>query len=161
MTAVFSGYVECPFTIFHLFTTPPSAGFYFLIFLLYPFRDLHPTMSSIKTGASCMHISHQSNKYLKIVQNVFSMWDFLISRMANINISFQVIDCCLIYDIIRRLVDTFSEQDVELLLLVLKSTKYDLNCITLEVTSYLLPFIFLWSLEITPSSKMVSTFHQN
>ena len=122
---------------------------------------LHPTMSSIKTGASCMHISHQSNKYLKIVQNVFSMWDFLISRMSNINISFQVIDCCLIYDIIRRLVDTFSEQDVELLLLVLKSTKYDLNCITLEVTSFLLPFIFLWSLEITPSSKMVSTFHHN
>lgn len=161
MTAVFSGYVECPCTILHLFTTPPSAGFYFLIFLLYPFRDLHPTMSSIKTGASCMHISHQSNKYLKIVQNVFSMWYFLISRMSNINISFQVIDCLLIYDIIRRLVDTFSEQDVELLLLVLKSTKYHLNCITLEVTSFLLPFIFLWSLEITPSSKMVSTFHQN
>lgn len=160
MSTVFSGYVECPCTIVYL------PLLLHLAFISWSFSSthleiLHPTISSIKTGASCMHISHQSNKYLKIVQNVFSMWDFLISRMSNINISFQVIDCCLIYDIIRRLVDTFSEQDVELLLLVLKSTKYDLNCITLEVTSYLLPFLFLWSLEITPSSKMMSTFHQN
>lgn len=80
--------------------------------------------------------------------------------MSNVNISFQVIDCRLIYDIIRRLVDTFSEQDIELLLLVLKSKKYGLNCITLVVSSCLVPFIFLWSLEITPSSKLVSTFHQ-
>ena len=63
------------------------------------------------------------------------------SRTSNINISFQVIDCCLIYDIIRRLVDTFSEQDIELLLLVLKSKKYELNCVTLAVTSYFVPFI--------------------
>ncbi|CAH3015813.1 unnamed protein product [Porites evermanni] len=35
--------------------------------------------------------------------------------------NFKVIDCCLIYDIIRRLVDTFSVQDIELLLFVLKS----------------------------------------
>ena len=33
----------------------------------------------------------------------------------------QVIHCLLIYDIIRRLVKRFTEQDVELLLLLLKS----------------------------------------
>ena len=33
----------------------------------------------------------------------------------------QVIHCLLVYDIIRRLVDSFTEKDVELLLLLLKS----------------------------------------
>ena len=33
----------------------------------------------------------------------------------------QVIHCLLIYDVIRKLVETFTERDVELLLLLLKS----------------------------------------
>jgi len=36
----------------------------------------------------------------------------------------QIIHCCLIYDIIRWLVDSFTGQDVELLLLLLKSKKW-------------------------------------
>ncbi|XP_068762355.1 nucleolar MIF4G domain-containing protein 1-like [Montipora capricornis] len=36
--------------------------------------------------------------------------------------NFKIIHCGLIYDIIRRLVDAFTEQDIELLLLLLKST---------------------------------------
>ena len=33
----------------------------------------------------------------------------------------QVIHCLLIYDVIRKLVETFTERDVEILLLLLKS----------------------------------------
>ena len=33
----------------------------------------------------------------------------------------QVVHCLLIYDVIRKLVETFTERDVELLLLLLKS----------------------------------------
>lgn len=33
----------------------------------------------------------------------------------------QIIHCCLIYDLIRRLVESFIGQDIELLLLLLKS----------------------------------------
>ena len=36
----------------------------------------------------------------------------------------QIIHCCLIYDLIRRLVDSFTGQDVELLLLLLKSKQW-------------------------------------
>lgn len=36
----------------------------------------------------------------------------------------QIIHCCLIYDIIRRLVDSFTGRDIELLLLLLKSKKW-------------------------------------
>ena len=33
----------------------------------------------------------------------------------------QIVHCVIIYDIIRKLLETFSERDVELLLLLLKS----------------------------------------
>jgi len=36
--------------------------------------------------------------------------------------NFKVIHCCLVYDIIRRLVNAFTGQDIELLLLLLKNT---------------------------------------
>jgi len=34
----------------------------------------------------------------------------------------QVVHCLLVYDVIRRLVESFTERDVELLVLLLKST---------------------------------------
>ena len=40
------------------------------------------------------------------------------------NLFMQIIHCCLIYDIIQRLVDSFTGQDIELLLLLLKSKKW-------------------------------------
>ena len=40
---------------------------------------------------------------------------------GNVHIMMQVIHCVIIYDIIRKLVESFTERDVELLLLLLKS----------------------------------------
>ena len=41
----------------------------------------------------------------------------------------QVIHCLLIYDVIRKLVETFTERDVELLLLLLKSESVIANTV--------------------------------
>lgn len=49
----------------------------------------------------------------------------------------QVIHCLLVYDIIRRLVDSFTEREVELLLLLLKS-----QCSSLiPILRYLMPAV--------------------
>ena len=44
---------------------------------------------------------------------------------------FQVIHCTLLYDIVRKLVDGFTERDIEMLLLILKS----------KITNYLLKYM--------------------
>eukprot|EP00731_Ephydatia_muelleri_P023885 Em0016g156a len=52
--------------------------------------------------------------------------------------NFKVIHCALIYDIIRRLVSTFTEKDVELLVLLLKNTGMEIrrdDATALKVTS--------------------------
>lgn len=54
------------------------------------------------------------------------LYNYRVRGPASVATSFfpvclQVIHCLLIYDLIRRLVETFSERDVGLLLLLLKS----------------------------------------
>ncbi|XP_071812226.1 nucleolar MIF4G domain-containing protein 1-like isoform X2 [Apostichopus japonicus] len=41
--------------------------------------------------------------------------------------NFKIVHCCLIYDIIRRLINSFTEQDIEMLLLILKSAGMSLR----------------------------------
>lgn len=41
--------------------------------------------------------------------------------------NFKIVHCCLLYDIIRRLIDSFTEQDIEMLLLILKSAGVSLR----------------------------------
>ncbi|KAJ8024885.1 Nucleolar MIF4G domain-containing protein 1 [Holothuria leucospilota] len=41
--------------------------------------------------------------------------------------NFRIVHCCLMYDIIKRLVDSFTEQDIEMLLLLLKNAGMSLR----------------------------------
>lgn len=66
-------------------------------------------------------------QYSQWLVNSWKLKWFCLNSFKPLSVFFyifaQIIHCCLIYDIIRRLANSFMEQDIELLLLLLKSKK--------------------------------------